>query len=75
MVTMQGRPAVLTVLKSIQAPPPATVTDAVHLLANTSCAAAGIPLGYGQSGNNRWMLAGGQPTTAKKAGFSLPLSR
>ncbi len=58
-----------TLLQSIQAPAPATVTEAVHLLAEKSRATTGIPLVSAQSGTNRWMLAGGQPATAQEGWF------
>lgn len=58
-----------TLFQSMKAPPLATVTEAVHLLAHAPSPASAIPLVSAQSGNNRWMLAGGQPATAQEGWF------
>lgn len=58
-----------SILRSIQAPPPATVTEAVHLLPSKPSPSTAIPLVSARSGSNRWILAGGQPSTAQEGWF------
>ncbi len=57
------------ILRSIQAPSPANVTEAVHLLPSQSNSSVAIPLASAKSGSHRWILAGGQPATAQEGWF------
>lgn len=57
------------VLRSMTLPPPATVTQAVHLLLTKPTPGAAPPLATTQAGGAGWLLAGGAPATAQEPWF------
>lgn len=58
-----------SILHSIKAPTPATVSQALHLLDKSASPSAGIPITTAKFGSERWVLAGGAPATAQEGWF------
>ncbi len=58
-----------SILQSITAPSPATVSQAVNLLKSKPHPPQALPLVTAKSGSHQWILAGGQPATAQEGWF------